>query len=135
MNDGQKVTISICVRDSNGRIARHKFNFMVYRVTIDNLFLGRDFYKRHGKIPGAMHHEIEILDTDTSRFHNPDMFYYNKSIVNNKPFIFYPFPIPTITLVFEIINICCLTAAFDIRGVIPIFNEPPKTTQKQLLVV
>ena len=132
MNDGQKVTTSICVRGSNGRIARHEFNFMVYRVTTDHLFLGREFYRRYDQFPNTMHHEIEILDINTSRFHNPSMFYSNRSIVDNKPFIFYPSPIPTVKFALEIINIWCLIAALDISGMVPIFDEEFGIIREQL---
>jgi hypothetical protein len=106
--DGTKISLTIFWKNYEGIIKKYEFSFIVYRVTTDNLFLGRDFYNNYGKLPGAMHHEIEILDMNFKKFSNPVIFHYHNSIVENKPFVCYPLPIPTLDDVARVLKIWCL---------------------------
>lgn len=112
--DGTKISLTISWKNYEGIVKKYEFNFLVYRVTTDNLFLGRDFYNKYGKLPGAMHHEIKILDIDFEKLNNPAVFHYRNSIMDNEPFICYPLPIPTINDVLRVLKIWCLGTTLSI---------------------
>ena len=115
MIEGNKITVTVFWRNYEGIVSKQKFNFIVYRVTNDNLFLGRDFYNEYGILPGAMHHEIEILGIKFMEFDNPVLFHFHDSIEGKRPFVCYPLPMPTIENVMEVLKIWCLGTALSMK--------------------
>jgi hypothetical protein len=113
MTNGTSITIPVFLKDFEGKVKRYTFYLKVYRVTENCLFLGRDFYiKWAGKLPGPIHHEIEILAVRPSGQIKPEIYHSHKSI-EGKPFICYPPTIPDLKKLREVLRTWCLGTALS----------------------
>lgn len=114
MRNGASITIPVFLKNFEGVIETYYFYLKVYRVTVDNLFLGRQFYLDcSGKLPGPIHHEIEILAIRPTNQIAPEIFHSHKS-VDGKPFICYPPTIPNIAKLIEVLKTWCLGTTLSI---------------------
>lgn len=108
MTNGSPITICVFLKNFEGIVTRYFFYLKVYKVTADNLFLGRQFYLDYlGQLPGPIHYEIEILTIKPPNQIRPEIFHSHKSI-DGKPFICYPPTIPNIYRLREVLRTWCL---------------------------
>jgi hypothetical protein len=107
MVNGTKVSITTFWNDYEGVLRTRIFHLKVYRVTTDELFLGRKFYEDNGRLPGAIHHEIEILGISSPNIPRPEIFHRHKGY-NGKYFICFCYPIPSFEKLIEVLKTWCL---------------------------
>jgi len=117
MRNGTSITIPVFLKDHDGVVRKtYRFYLKVYRVTVDNLYLGREFYLNClGQLPGPTHYEIEILAIRPNDQIRPIIFHMHKS-VDGKPFICYPPTIPKIAKLIEVLRTWCLGTALSMIG-------------------
>lgn len=117
MTNGTSITIPVFLKDHDGIVRKtYRFYLKVYRVTVDNLFLGREFYLNClGQLPGLIHHEIEILAIRPNGQIRPIIFHAHKSI-DGRPFICYPPTISNFTKLREVLRTWCLGTTLSIIG-------------------
>lgn len=115
MTNGSSITICVFLKNAEGVIKKtFRYYLKVYRVTTDNLFLGRQFYLDClGQLPGPIHHEIEILAIKPDNKIRPIIFHSHKS-VDGKSFICYPPTISNFVKLREVLKTWCLGTTLSI---------------------
>ena len=116
MNQGHVISVTVTSRNGSGQQKAKKitFRFVVYRIKHGDFFLGKEFYEQWGQLPESNHNEVEIIDIDFSKSDNPVIFHYHRGN-NNKLFVCYPLPMPTIEDVRKMLKIWCLGTALSMR--------------------